>query len=103
MKTADCDIDENCWLWEFWRFRPFLLSNYVLCLFILFNQETDQLKLRQEMTLDNQQMKHRLDLMKKSEETFIAKLEKLEKENHILLVTLQQRDEEITKLHEITE
>jgi len=81
----------------------FLLSNYVLCLFILFNQETDQLKLRQEMTLDNQQMKHRLDLMKKSEETFIAKLEKLEKENHILLVTLQQRDEEITKLHEITE
>ncbi|WAR10038.1 CCD14-like protein [Mya arenaria] len=66
-------------------------------------KETDQLKLRQEMTMEAQKVKHDLDLLKQGHDATVASLEALEKENHILQITLQQRDIEIDRQQEIVE
>lgn len=55
------------------------------------------------MTLDLQKLRHDLDLMKKSEEAVVNKMERIQKENHILQITLQQRDDEIARQQEIVE
>ena len=69
----------------------------------VYLQDTAQLKLRQEMLLDTQNMRHEIDLMRKDHETTVTKLESLDKENHILQITLKQRDAEIERQHEIVE
>ena len=66
-------------------------------------QETEQLKARQEMTLEIQRLKHDLDLIKKDQESMGNKMEAVEKENHILQITLKQRDDEIARQAEIVE
>lgn len=66
-------------------------------------QETEQLKVKQEMTLDYQKLAHDLDLVKKDREAVLNKLESTEKENHILQITLKQRDDEIARQSEIVE
>lgn len=69
----------------------------------VYHQDTAQLKLRQEMLLDTQNMRHEIDLMRKDHEATVTKLESLDKENHILQITLKQRDAEIERQHEIVE
>ncbi|XP_052235577.1 uncharacterized protein LOC127847597 isoform X2 [Dreissena polymorpha] len=66
-------------------------------------KETEQLKVRQEITMEAQQVKHDLELLKKGHEGTLTQLEAIEKENHILQVTLRQRDEEIVRQQEIVE
>ncbi|KAH3753393.1 hypothetical protein DPMN_188029 [Dreissena polymorpha] len=53
--------------------------------------------------MEAQQVKHDLELLKKGHEGTLTQLEAIEKENHILQVTLRQRDEEIVRQQEIVE
>lgn len=64
-------------------------------------KETEQLKHRQELNHEIQKCKHELDFLRKDHEIVLNKLEGVEKENHILQITVQQRDTEIDRLHEI--
>ncbi|KAL4216909.1 protein localization to microtubule organizing center [Mactra antiquata] len=66
-------------------------------------KETNQLKIRQEMTLESQKLQHDLDLVKKEVNVTLTQLESIEKENHILQITLKERDIEIERQSEIVE
>ena len=59
--------------------------------------------MRQETLLDTQKLRHDVDMMKRDHESMVNKLESLEQENHILQITLQQRDTEIERQQELLE
>ena len=59
--------------------------------------------MRQETLLDTQKLRHDVDVMKRDHESTVNKLESLEQENHILQITLQQRDTEIERQQELLE
>ena len=68
-----------------------------------FFKETLNLKFRQETLMETQKLGHEVQMMKKEQEASANKLEALEKENHILQITLQQRDAEIERQHNVVE
>ena len=59
--------------------------------------------MKQEMLLDTQKLRHDVDMMKRNHDATVTKLESLEQENHILQITLQQRDTEIERQQELLE
>ena len=59
--------------------------------------------MRQETLVETQKLRHDVDMMKRDQESTVNKLESLEQENHILQITLQQRDAEIERQQEVLE
>ena len=55
------------------------------------------------MLLDTQKLRHDVDMMKRKYDETVTKVESLEQENHILQITLQQRDTEIERQQELLE
>ena len=66
-----------------------------------FVQETDELKIKQECLSDTQKFRHEIEQLRQQTEGIEVKHESLEQENHILQITLQQRDAEIDKMQEV--
>ena len=66
-------------------------------------QETDELKIRQECLNDAHQFRGDLDHLQRQIKGARLQYEALERENHILQITLQQRDEEIKHQKDMVE
>jgi len=72
-------------------------------LFCFIFQETEQLKIRQEITLEAKGLKHDLDLLKQGHEATVSRLEVIERENEVLRSSLTQRDEEIARQQDVVQ
>ena len=64
-------------------------------------QETSQFDLRRENWEENRKYLREMEILKKEVEEKVLALEASEKKNHILQITLEQRDMEISRMHEI--
>ncbi|ESP00843.1 hypothetical protein LOTGIDRAFT_173034 [Lottia gigantea] len=70
-------------------------------LLALGEKDTDRLKLRQESSQENQKLRQDLALAQTRTEGSSLKLEASDRENHILKISLKQRDSEIERLQEV--
>ncbi|XP_063418478.1 uncharacterized protein LOC134701280 [Mytilus trossulus] len=67
----------------------------------LSEKETDELKVKQECLSDTQRFRHEIEELQRQTDGIQMKHESLEQENHILQITVQQRDTEICKMQEV--
>ncbi|CAC5415776.1 CCDC14 [Mytilus coruscus] len=67
----------------------------------LSEKETDELKVKQECLSDTQKFRHEIEQLQRQTDGIQMKHEALEQENHILQITVQQRDTEISKMQEV--
>lgn len=59
------------------------------------------MKVKQECLTDTQKFRHEIEELQKQTEAIQEKHEALEQENHILQITLQQRDKEIETMRDV--
>ncbi|KAL5005634.1 hypothetical protein ScPMuIL_016792 [Solemya velum] len=62
---------------------------------------TEHLKLRQECLRETQKSRRELELMEQQLQSLQLKLEAAEQENHILQISLKQRDDEVSRLQDM--
>lgn len=59
------------------------------------------MKIKQECLSDTQKFRHEIEELQRQTDGIQMKHESLEQENHILQITVQQRDTEICKMQEV--
>lgn len=64
-------------------------------------QETSQFDIRRENWEENRKHLREIEILQKEIEHKMLALEAAEKKNHILQITVEQRDMEISRMHEI--
>ncbi|XP_033728187.1 LOW QUALITY PROTEIN: uncharacterized protein LOC117317486 [Pecten maximus] len=69
----------------------------------LSEKETDELKVKQECLMDAQKFRKEVEAMNRQIEAIQLQQEASDQENHILQVSLQQRDTEISRLQEMVQ
>ncbi|XP_069108305.1 uncharacterized protein [Argopecten irradians] len=69
----------------------------------LSEKETDELKVKQECLMDAQKFRKEVETMNRQIEAIQLQQEASDQENHILQVSLQQRDAEIDRLQEMVQ